>query len=446
MLPRSCVNSAYVKGLLRGGLMSGAVLASSLGAAAQSGEGNSRIYTKVVVRGAEFIPEEDIKLTCGAVPNVPYLTIELRAIEDCLMSTGVFESVTLTPEDDTLVIAVEELNTQPGRIEASLAYSSQDGLIGGLSFEQYNLFPGTYGSVRLAYNDEVKRGIARLYHVDMIEDVLDLGLRAGWEELSYDDTPYTEKTRQLEAYAVWNAKPDTRLEVGLGYRSYGLFDVSADASPLLLSEETSTIDAPFMRFGLDHSSISKGETSWGAWNYQFGVDQYFWNLGTEDALRDFRLKTRSYVPFGSSTRMLISLDAGTVSGTNGNATRVMDRFTPGADSFRGFASGGVGPRDNGDALGGNNFAVSTIELQRNFDNFDSKPLIGGVFWQTGAAWGLDDTQSGTIDDDYHQRSSVGVSLSLEIGIVPISLYVAKALKKEDGDEEQVFGLSLSTNF
>ena len=145
------------------------------GAAAQT----VQTFEAVEVQGEEFVPEHDIQMTCGAVEGVPYLTIELRAIEDCLMSTGVFETVKLIPNGETLVIAVKELNTRPGRVEASLSYASQDGLIGGLFFERYNLLPDTYGSVRLEYNPEVKRGGGRLYRTDALGSDFDLGSWAG---------------------------------------------------------------------------------------------------------------------------------------------------------------------------------------------------------------------------------------------------------------------------
>ncbi len=441
-LPHFLAPFRYVVGTVSGLTLVMGTLSLVPGASAQSG----RVFETVEVRGAEFIPEQDIKMTCGAVPDVSYLDLELRAIEECLMSTGVFESVTLTPEGDTLVIAVKELNTRPGRAEASLSYASQDGVIGGLFFERYNLFPDTYGSVRLEYNAEVTRAKARLYHVDVIGDSVDLGVKAGFEEVSFDDTSYTHDTKQLETYLAWTPSGKTRLEAGLGYRDYGLSDVEPNASALLKAEATPSIAAPFLRLGLKHDSLDEGDSGWGAWEYSFGLDQYYWNLGTDDSLTDFRIETRSYLPLGSNLRMLISMDAGTVSGRDGNPTRVIDRFTPGADEFRGFAPRGIGPRDQGDALGGQNYLVSSIELQHRFEDVAKSPFVAGVFWQTGAAWGLDDTQGGTIDDDFYQRSSIGLSLSFEVANAPVSVYVASPIEKEAGDKEQLFGLSLSAKF
>ncbi|AJE48852.1 BamA/TamA family outer membrane protein [Celeribacter indicus] len=404
-----------------------------------------RSYSAVEVRGAEFIPEDDIRMTCGAQAGVPYLDLELRAIEECLMSTGVFETVALSAEGDVLVISVKELNTRPGRIEASLAYASEDGLIASLFFERYNLFPGTYGSLKLDYNPEVKRATSRFYRAEFREN-LDLGLDLGYGELSFDDLSYTHENKQIEAYLVWTPRENLRLTGGIGYRDHSQTGIEADASPLIAREEISGLDAPFLHLGVAHASFSETEDRWHAVGYSVSFDQYFWNLGTEDEIFDSRLETRSYVPLGDRWRMLISVSAGTVDGAGDNDTRAVDRFFPAADRFRGFAPRGVGPRDGDDPLGGNTFAVSSFEVQRRFDDVFNAPLVAGAFVDTGASWGLDDTLGGTVDDRRYRRTSVGLSVSFDVGSAPVSLYVAEPVEQEDGDDEQIFGLSVRTAF
>jgi len=424
------------------GLILASVLAISSGAFSQS----LKVFEAVEVRGAEFIPEQDIQMTCGAVPNVPYLELELRAIEECLMSTAVFESVSLVPEGDTLVINVQELNTRPGRVEGSLSYASQDGVIAGVFFERYNLFPDTYGSVRLDYNKDIRRAEGQLYRVDIVGDAVDLGLRFGWEELSIDDGAFFQEASQVEGYLAWSLGEGLQIEGGLGYRDYRLFDVAATSSPLLQMEQTAGIGAPYLRFSLAHNSLKDGDTGWDEPAYSVSLDHFLWNIGTDAVLSDFRLETRSFFPLAPDLRMLINLDAGTVSNLSDGDTRVMDRFAPGADRFRGFAPRGIGPRDKGTALGGQHYVISTIEVQRNLQDLFDRPLVGGAFFQIGGAWGLENTLGGRIDDSFHKRSSVGLSVSFELGEAPVSLFVAFPVDKEDGDEEQVFGLSLTTRF
>ena len=53
---------------------------------------------------------------------------------------------------------------------------------------------------------------------------------------------------------------------------------------------------------------------------------------------------------------------------------------------------------------------------------------------------------GVIDDGWHRRSNIGVSVTLDIGATPVALYVASPCEREPGDDRQTFGLALSTDF
>jgi outer membrane protein insertion porin family len=58
---------------------------------------------------------------------------------------------------------------------------------------------------------------------------------------------------------------------------------------------------------------------------------------------------------------------GYIGGWGGDPIRINDRFFKGGNSFRGFETAGIGPRDltpgtNNDALGGNFYAIGTLEM------------------------------------------------------------------------------------
>ncbi|WP_251374217.1 BamA/TamA family outer membrane protein [Ponticoccus alexandrii] len=405
---------------------------------------SARVFETVEVRGAEFIPEEDIRMTCSAMPGVDYADYELGAIEDCLMSTGVFEAVSLYPEGGALVIDVAEIDNRPGRIEAAVSYVSDAGVVGELSFEQYNLFPGTYGALNLSFNSEVKALEAHLYRADAFSETLDFGIDLVAREAHLDDTNYSERGVRAEPYLAWTPDEHARLELGLGWRSYRMYDVDSAASALLLREETGEISAPYLRMSAVYSG--GGEEAAGALEYGLRLDHYLWNIGTGEALSDSRLEASMTQPFGGSYRLLGTVRAGSVTGLNGNDTRAVDRFFPGADTFRGFAPRGIGPLDGDDRLGGNSYLVASVEVQRDIGKLLSLPMQAGLFVEAGSAWGLDDTLNGAIDDDWHTRASAGLSLSFEVANTPVSLYVATPLREKSGDKTQAIGLSFTTRF
>src|SRR5690606_27008865 len=113
--PKTLVNAALLLGAL------------ALPAAA-------RIYDRCELRGAAFSPPDDIRRTCGALEEIPLEAAELAEVERCLMSTGVFERVSVTGQGDALVIDVTEVEQRPGRIEAAIAWVNDRSLTGSLSY------------------------------------------------------------------------------------------------------------------------------------------------------------------------------------------------------------------------------------------------------------------------------------------------------------------------
>lgn len=58
----------------------------------------------------------------------------------------------------------------------------------------------------------------------------------------------------------------------------------------------------------------------------------------------------------------------------------------------------------------------------------------------------DGNRSNIVDDGMHVRAAVGASLFWTTPIGPLRFNFAKALVKEDYDEEQPFDLTISTKF
>ena len=74
-----------------------------------------------------------------------------------------------------------------------------------------------------------------------------------------------------------------------------------------------------------------------------------------------------YPLYEESIILKLEGNAGHIEGFNGKDVPLQDRFFKGADSFRGFAQSGVGPRQIGndgdtDAIGAQSYAIATAEL------------------------------------------------------------------------------------
>ncbi len=151
---------------------------------------------------------------------------------------------------------------------------------------------------------------------------------------------------------------------------------------------------------------------------------------------------------------------GYVGGWNGDSIRINDRFFKGGNSFRGFETAGMGPRDlqslggTGDSLGGNFYAIGTVELTVPNGLPDEYGIRTSLFADVGTLGLLDNrfklfpdgTEDPAIVDDLALRASVGLSVHWRSPMGPIRLDFSRVLAREDYDRTETFRFSTSTQF
>jgi len=415
-------------------MMRGASFVLMLGALPSMSQ--ARSYAQVEVRGNEFLRSEDILAVCEISSADDFNTPEIVAMRECLMSTGQFGSVRFFAEGDKMTILVDELNSRPGRVEVGLEVDSEDGLTGSFYFERFNLFPKTFGSFELRASKEASSLRMGLYRKNAFSGGWDLGLDAGASDERYDDLSYDHRRVYIEPFLAHAFGTGERLEFGLGYRSDAIRKVDVTASPLIAAD-AGTERAAYVRM-----SYSYRQDAWA-----FKAQQFFFGLGTDNVV------SRSHVDVSTKIGLLpdqldllLRMEGGHVTEVKGNAPRISDRFTVSGASLRGFASRGVGPRDSGDFLGGENYLVGSAEVRHDIGTLLGTGASVGGFVDVGSVWGLSNTLGGAVDDGFDWRASVGVALTFSVGDVPVSLFVADPIRKQDGDKEQNFGLSVSASF
>ena len=156
--------------------------------------------------------------------------------------------------------------------------------------------------------------------------------------------------------------------------------------------------------------------------------------------------------YGIAPKWVVSTSASTgyVAGWAGDAIRINDRFFKGGNSFRGFKTAGMGPRDlnTRDALGGNFYLIGTIEL--TVPNYlpEQYGIKTSLFADVGTLGLLDSryTTATNIVDDLAFRASAGISIHWKSPMGPIRFDLSHILGKEDYDKTETFRFSTSTQF
>ncbi len=202
-------------------------------------------------------------------------------------------------------------------------------------------------------------------------------------------------------------------------------------------------------------------------------------LGGESQFVRETFDGRYYYPINDDLVGLLHLQGGQISGfgsESGNLS-IINNFNLGPTLVRGFAPGGLGPRDISDpnnistnALGGTTYMGASAELQ--FPMFGTPKelgLKGAVFFDAGTLYGFSDktdfsnllgysycpgpsvtpiTQPSCliVDNERMIRSSVGVSLLWASPIGPLRFDFAFPVTKGKYDQTQVFNFSGGATF
>ena len=182
-----------------------------------------------------------------------------------------------------------------------------------------------------------------------------------------------------------------------------------------------------------------------------------------------KTEVESSVYYGITPSWIVSVNgsAGYVSGWAGDAIRINDRFFKGGNTFRGFENAGMGPRDlaTNDALGGNFYAVGSVELTLPNGLPEQYGIKTSLFADVGTLGVLDDRYTlnpttglssacpegavigdACVADDLSLRASVGLSVHWKAPVGPIRFDFSKILSSEEYDRTETFRFSTSTQF
>jgi outer membrane protein insertion porin family len=185
-----------------------------------------------------------------------------------------------------------------------------------------------------------------------------------------------------------------------------------------------------------------------------------------------------YYPLTDDLTGLVHLQAGQINQIGGGDLPLTDNFNMGPTLVRGFAPGGMGPRDisdpsnlAGNGLGGTTYFGGSAELQFPIFGLPKEVgLKGAIFADAGTLFGYQGatdfskllgytycptpgtnpayTQASCLDvaDDHAIRSSVGASLIWASPLGPIRLDYAYAVSKGKYDQLQAFNFSGGASF
>jgi outer membrane protein insertion porin family len=132
----------------------------------------------------------------------------------------------------------------------------------------------------------------------------------------------------------------------------------------------------------------------------------------------------------------------------GERVRLTDRVYAGGDNLRGFATGGVSPRDKstGDAIGGVWMTTASAQVKFPIGLPEEFGVLGEVFTDVGTVGPTDVVSSSGVDQSSSLRAAVGVGMSWKSPMGPVSVDLGFPVMKESFDKTEMFKFNLGTKF
>lgn len=410
-----------------------------------------------------------------------------------------------TPDKVILEANVEEKPT--GELQVSAGFSSLERFILSLSIRERN-FRGKGQELRAgvnwsSYSRSLELGFTEPYLFDrnlaLGGDIFRRDYRTPNGLGDRDNTTYKQETTGFQIRTgfpiteFWTAQTryglqqdDVSLDEDIFYRN-GVCDPALAGRYLCEAVGKHTTSA--IGYSLSFNNLNNALRP--SAGHRFVLSQDLAGIGGGVKYLRTRTEAAKYWGLGESGFIFsIGGEAGYILGYGGDDIRLTDRFFLGSPRLRGFDIRGVGPRvlrcpgtitasgnsfdctDNNqivdDALGGEAYYLGRLELEIPLGSAGSElGLRPSAFVDVGALWDARDPTGGAPlctatgnaangvtpavceiyqGDSPSPRVSVGFGVSWNSPFGPFRIDVAKALRKQPGDDTQVFQFNVGTQF
>ncbi len=407
-----------------------------------------RVYIeKIVFSGNDRTRDNVLRREMELHEGDAFNSQKLKNSERRLKDLGYFKTVTVDTEPGAgadqarIVVKVEEQST--GEIGLAGGYSTLDGPLASVRLIERNFM----GTGRVLHSDLSIAKKRQDFDVGIVEPYF-LG-----RNMTGSASVFSSKSSRFDAYT----EQGTGIRTGIGYRlseywSQGFNYIikqekisSARASiSSYIAEQlgTSITSALAHSLSYDRRDAGRNTTS----GYVIGMSNTYAGLGGNVEYLKNILNASWYYPVADEVILNIRGEAGGIERI-GRKIRTVDKFSLGAQSFRGFEFGGIGPRDatTKDPLGGTRFWTQTTELVFPLGLPSEFGVKGAVFSDIGSLWRVGEKIPGTIVyDESKMRASVGCGISWDSPFGPISIDYSRAVKKQKYDNTQTILFGFST--
>lgn len=379
---------------------------------------------------------------------------EIRQSAERIRALGYFSDVQVEARpgssDEQVIVDVDLEERPTGSLGFGANYSTDTGIGLAVTFAEEN-FLGRGQVLNFGFDTSEDSQSFNLTFVEpaLLGRDLEFGFSAYMTTTSRQNASYNTENIGIQPRLTFPVSEYGRLQLRYRLSQDSLTDVPATASPILQREAGSFLTSS-VGYSYTYSTLNTGLNPNAGVSLTFGQD--FAGLGGDsEYIRTQASLTAATSIMREEVSLRATIEGGALNMLSGNSRRT-DRFMLNSRQMRGFEANGLGPRDTtagtSDGLGGNYYISARFETAFPLGLPEEYGLSGGLFYDVGTVWGLDDTAGagGTVDDDLHWRQSIGFSLFWDTQIGPLRFNFAHVLDSQPYDETRSFDFTVEARF
>jgi len=413
-----------------------------------------RVYVeRIDIGGNTGTVERVIRRQFDFVEGDAFNPRKMAVARDKLRSLGIFGNTNVSVREgsspENVIVDVDVQDIPTGSVGFALGYSSAAGFSTLVNLSESNfLGRGQDFALELSYGEKTQVFSLSFNEPAFLERDLSAGFSIYFRNSDRSESSFQTTNFGFEPNVRFALGEKTRMKLSYRLSSDEIRDVAAGASPIISADEvgaqiTSSLG---VTLSYDRRNSRVDPTS----GFIVTLQEDFAGLGGDLNFSKTIVRAKGYTAFFDDNLILSAeLEGGALVTTDGSNSRVTDRFFLGGNSLKGFATGGIGPRDsspyNEDALGGNYYGVVRLKGSFPIGFDDDSGIYGGVFAEAGSVWDLGE-HTFTGDDGMTIRAASGVSLFWSSPLGPLEFSYAIPILYEVEDITQNFSVAISTRF
>ena len=406
---------------------------------------------RIEIEGNSTTIDEVIRLQFDFAEGDPFNRRKVLEAVDKIRGLGFFNNVETNTRmgsaPEKIIIEVKLTEKPTGSLGIGAGFNSSDGSVFTLNLNERN-FLGKGQSVKLDFSSSKieKQSSIALADPSFLGRNLFMGISFGETTSTPSSAPMKSEKLYIQPKIGFPLSRDSNLF--LSYRLEAddtkLTTTSSSVSPLITADiGKRNRSAVILSYNIDKTNSVVKPTS----GLDFKITQELNGLGGNISYSKSDLGLKTYKTMFRDDIILTSeLSAGVIIGSDAS---ISNRFFLGGNDLKGFRSRGIGPIDSSYAnvpLGGKYFTSLSLEASFPIGVPEEYGVFGGLFIDTGSLWGLDNTDSGRVDDSSNIRSALGVSLFWDTLIGPLRFNWSRPITKELYDVSENFRFTVDTRF